>query len=374
MIVKNNGDRIGVAVLGATGSIGSSTASVLAAHPERFRTVALAAHSSRDSLQETARRLNAENYALTSETGNGILTEYATHPDVDIVLCAMTGVVGIEPVLAALAAGKRVALASKEVLVMAGDIVMKAAAESTGELIPVDSEHSAVFQCLTGRRRDEIKKITITASGGPFLRWSAEKIARATPAEALAHPTWSMGRKITIDSASLMNKALELIEAHHLFGVGADKLGVLVSPKSAAHGLVELTDGTFMICCSATDMRLAIQYAMSYPERLEAPAAPLDLAKIGSIDFEEPDESRFPSLVFAREAMSRGGAVPAMLNGANDVAVARFLAGEIPFTAIWQSVEKTLENCGDPSADTLEELQAADQWSREYSAALKFTK
>ena len=362
----------GVALLGATGSIGRSAASVLAAHPGMFRAVVLAAHRSGDALAAAAARLRPEVTLLTAETGDEALVEAVLREDVDIVLCAMTGVVGVAPVIAALRAGKRVALASKEVLVMAGDIVMREAANSPGELIPVDSEHSALWQCLAGRSCREVSKLVITASGGPFRTWSADRIAAATPADALAHPTWSMGPKITVDSASLMNKALELIEAHHLFQVPERKLGVLVNPQSAVHAMIELADGTFMLCCSAPDMRLAIQYAMSYPERLAPPTPPCDFAELGHLDFEEPDAARFPSLGFAREALRRGGAVPAVLNGANDVAVARFLAGEIPFPAIWKSVEAALDACGTLPASTLEELRDADAWAREFARGLAF--
>ena len=362
----------GVAVLGATGSIGRSAASVLAAHPERFRTVALAAHRSGDALAAVAAKLHTAVTLLTSESGDDALVELVLRDDVDIVLCAMTGIVGVAPVIAALRAGKRVALASKEVLVMAGDIVMREARNSPGELIPVDSEHSALFQCLAGRPADEVTKLVITASGGPFRTWSKERIATATPEEALAHPTWNMGRKITVDSASLMNKALELIEAHHLFQVPESKLDVLINPESAIHAMIELADGTFLLCCSVPDMRLAIQYALSYPERLAPPTPPCDLAAIGTLTFEKPDPARFPSLDFAREAMRRGGAVPAVLNGANDVAVDRFLHGEIPFPAIWKTVEAALAACGTPAGATLEELRQADAWAREFARRLRF--
>ena len=376
-----------VVVLGATGSIGTSAAAELADFHDRFNVVAIAsgnrvaelaalAHRFRPRLAVIADRAKAHELeaALPPETraaaGPDALIEAATLPEADIVLCAIVGIAGVEPVIAALRAGKRVALASKEVLVMAGDLVMDEARKSPGGgIVPVDSEHSGVFQCLAGRKSEEISRIWLTASGGPFRTWSSEKIARATAADALRHPTWSMGRKVTIDSASLMNKALELIEAHHLFGVGPEKLGVIVNPQSMVHALAELCDGTFIAQVSAPDMRLAIRYALSWPERLGGgTAARLDLASLRNLDFEMPDESRFPSLGFAREAMKQGGTMPAIMNAANDVAVDRFCSSDIAFPDIWKIVAAALEHFHAEPVRDLPQLAEADRAARAFAA------
>ncbi len=370
-----------VAVLGATGSIGRSAAAVIAASPERFRLYAAAARDNVAGLRSQVEALHPEVVVLTDvqaarraggempstvemRAGEAALEEIATLPEVDTVLCAVVGIAGVRAVISALRAGKRVALASKEVLVMAGDIVMAA---GPGEVIPVDSEHSGVFQCLSGRRPEEISRVILTASGGPFRDWPAERIARATPADAVNHPVWSMGIKVSIDSASLMNKALELIEARYLFHLTPEQIAAVIHPQSVVHALAELCDGSVMAQLSRPDMKLAIQYALSYPERLPLrPAGTLDLASLGRLDFQVPDEARFPSLALAREAMRRGGAAPAVLNAANDAAVELFKAGKITFNRIWDLVERALNRCGNFDDGTLESRFAADAEARKF--------
>lgn len=370
-----------VAVLGATGSIGRSAAAVIAAQPERFRLYAVAAHRSADELLRQCAELRPAVAALTDETaardaakrlpagvrmlsGDDSLVEIATLPEVDTVLCAVTGVAGVRAVIAALKAGKRVALASKEVLVTAGDIVT---AIPTGELVPVDSEHSGVFQCLAGRKKSEISRITITASGGPFRNWSKERIAAADISDALKHPVWNMGKKISVDSATLMNKALELIEARHLFGVPPERLAAVIHPQAVVHALVELCDGSVIAQLANPDMKLAIQYALSFPERLASrPAGTLDLAQLGKLEFSAPDEERFPALALGRAAMERGGAAPAVLNAANEAAVERFASGEIRLPEIWELAAEALEHCVNYDDGTLESRFAADAAARRY--------
>jgi len=370
-----------IALLGATGSIGRSAAAVVAANPGRFRLVAAAAHRSAPELLALGAKFGCRTFALTDEraardaardlppgarmlAGEAALTDLALLPEVDTVLCAVTGVAGLPAVFAALRAGKRVALASKEVLVAAGDLVNRI---TTGELLPVDSEHSGVFQCLAGRPASEVARVVLTASGGPFRTWSAERIARAKCSDAVKHPVWSMGVKISIDSATLMNKALELIEARHLFRLRPEQVAALIHPQSMVHALVELCDGSAIAQLANPDMKLAIQYALSYPERRpELPAGRLDLARVGKLEFEAPDEARFPALTLGREAMFRGGAAPAVLNAANETAVEAFIRDEIAFPRIWELVGAALERCGNFDDGTLESRRAADTEARRY--------
>ncbi|MBR2345721.1 MAG: 1-deoxy-D-xylulose-5-phosphate reductoisomerase [Lentisphaeria bacterium] len=384
MKVKN------VVVLGASGSIGRSTADVLKVNRDRFAVFALAAKNNIEELALQTRELAPqqvitaapEKFAALREMlppgvacgcGMDAMIAAAEHPDVDIVLCAIVGTEGILPVLAALRAGKTVALASKEVLVLAGELVMKAAAESPGgKIIPVDSEHSGVFQCISNRRSDEIAKIWLTASGGPFRTWDAKRIENASLKDALAHPTWNMGRKITIDSASMMNKALELIEAKHLFGVGADQLDVIINPQSIIHALAELTDGSMIAQMSVPDMRLAIGYALTYPERPERPGSHLNLADVAKLELFAPDKEKFPSLRFADEALRAGGTMPAVMNAANEVAVERFCAGEIGFGGIWRIVEKVMSKSVVEPQQSLEQVFAADAEARIRAREVKF--
>ncbi len=372
-----------VAVLGATGSIGSSAALELAFHRDKFRTVAVAANKSIAKLAETAKLLGADTAitgdvsledelrkelsgsGIAAKSGEAALIETAEREDVDIVLCAIIGVAGIRPVISALRCGKTVALASKEVLCLAGELVMREAAKSPGgRIVPVDSEHSGVFQCLAGRDPKEISKLWLTASGGPFRTWKKEDIARATCSDALKHPTWSMGRKITIDSATMMNKALEVIEASYLFGVPQEKIGAVINPTSIVHAFIELTDGTVISQMSTPDMRLAIRYALSYPERLGGEVPRLDLGKIGKIEFEDIDDEKFPSIKLARTALAMGGTAPCVLNAANDVAVERFINGEITVPDIWKIITIVLESHTVEHPDTLERILEIDAEAR----------
>ncbi|MBQ9502170.1 MAG: 1-deoxy-D-xylulose-5-phosphate reductoisomerase [Lentisphaeria bacterium] len=374
-----------VVVLGATGSIGRNAALELEAYPEKFEVVGLAARGSVDELvrqagifhprsvvatdgaryEELASKLPPGSRALAGEEA---LTELVTSPDVDIVLCAIIGTAGIVPVLKALACGKRVALASKEVLCMAGELVMKAAKGTPGaELLPIDSEHSGVFQCLAGRRPEEVARLWLTASGGPFRTWSAEAIARATVEDALRHPTWNMGAKITIDSASLMNKALELVEARYLFGVEGDRLGAVIEPHSIVHALVELTDGGCIAQLAVPDMRLPIRYALSFPERLAGKPERFDFSRLNRVDFIPVDESKFPSLGFARQAIACGGTLPAVMNAANEVAVERFMRREVRFSDIWKIVGKTMARHTAEPQESLEQIREADLEARRFA-------
>ena len=370
-----------MALLGATGSIGRSAAAVISAHPDRFRLFAAAAHRNIAELMRLARESQAEVLALTDKSaaheaarelrpgvemlsGEDALCELAVRPEVDIVLCAVLGTAGVRAVIAALRAGKRVALASKEVLVLAGDIVTSI---PTGELIPVDSEHSGVFQCLAGRDPAEVALVTLTASGGPFLNWDRGQLAEAKWTDAVKHPVWEMGDKISVDSATMMNKALELIEARHLFRLPPERLEAVIHPQSIVHALVELRDGSTIAQLSNPDMKLPIQYALSFPERLaDAPAGRLDLVRSGKLEFLPPDETRFPALRLAREAMLRGGAFPAVLNAANETAVELFREERIGFTHICGLVEAALERRGSGDDGTLESRFAADLETRRF--------
>jgi len=374
-----------VVVLGATGSIGRNAALELEAYPEKFEVVGLAARGSVDELVRQARIFHPHTVVATDEArceelaaklpagcralaGEEALTELAASPEVDIVLCAIIGTAGIVPVLKALECGKRVALASKEVLCMAGELVMKAAKETPGaELLPIDSEHSGVFQCLAGRRPEEVARLWLTASGGPFRTWSAEAIARATVEDALRHPTWNMGAKITIDSASLMNKALELVEARYLFGVDGGRLGAVIEPHSVVHALVELADGGCIAQLAVPDMRLPIRYALSFPERLPGNPERFDFARLNRVDFIPVDEKKFPSLGFARRAIACGGTLPAVMNAANEVAVERFMRREVKFSDIWKIVEKTMERHTAEPQESLEQIREADLEARRFA-------
>ena len=375
-------ERKRVALLGATGSIGQNSCAILAAHPERFETVAVAARSSLDALAEAAVKLGAK-IALTTNSGaegelasklpssiraaSGMdeLLDIVTSSEVDIVVCAIIGTAGIRPVLAAIEAGKTIALASKEVMVAAGDLVNAALkAHPQARLLPVDSEHSGVFQALAGRRTDEVDTIWLTASGGPFRNWSAEKIATATVDEALAHPTWNMGRKITIDSASMMNKALELVEAKYLFAKYNAKLDVLVHPQSAIHALIELTDGSLVAQCGYPDMKLPIAYALSYPERMLFPGKRLSLAELKTMEFFAPDRKKFPAFDFADAALAQGGTLPCAMNAANEIAVERFCRNEINFGSIYRIIEQVMNKWHNEEQISLEQLQTADSEAR----------
>ncbi|MEO6435296.1 MAG: 1-deoxy-D-xylulose-5-phosphate reductoisomerase, partial [Tepidisphaeraceae bacterium] len=375
-----------IAIIGSTGSIGTSALSVIDAHPDRLRVVGLAAARSVDALAAQIARYrpavvaigDAAHVDALARVSSGTrvvggprgLIEVATHPDVDIVLCASSGTSALEAVLAAIEAGKTIALANKEVLVMAGELVTAAARARGVALLPVDSEHNAIHQCLHGRHAAEVRKLVLTASGGPFRTWSADRLATATPEDALRHPTWQMGRKITIDSATLMNKGLEVIEAHWLFDVPADRIEVVVHPQSIVHSIVELTDGSTIAQLGVTDMRLPIQYAFSYPERWGALLPPLDLTRCAALEFHAPDTGRFPCLRLAYQALTAGGTMPVVLNAANEVAVDAFLGGRLPFPAIAQIIERTLSAHDVQRTDSLAGVRDADRWAREYSRAL----
>ena len=384
-----------IAILGSTGSIGQSALAVIEAHPGRLRVVGLAAGANTARLVEQAVRFRPQALAMATEAalvearaalaardgvdvrvfgaGRDGLVAVATHPDVDIVLCASSGTAALEAVLAAIEAGKAIALANKEVLVMAGHLVMAAARRRGVPILPVDSEHNAIHQCLHGRRAEEVRRLILTASGGPFRGLSALALGRVSAEDALQHPTWRMGPKITIDSATLMNKGLEVIEAHWLFGVPADRIDVLVHPQSIVHSLVELRDGSVIAQLAVTDMRLPIQYAFSYPDRWEGALPALDLAHLGRLDFEHPDVDRFPCLGLAFRALRAEGALPAVLNAANEVAVEAFLEDRLPFGAIPGVIERTMEACeaqGGLPAGTLDEVRDADGWARGYARSL----
>jgi 1-deoxy-D-xylulose-5-phosphate reductoisomerase len=374
-----------LAILGSTGSIGQSALDVVRAHPTRLSVVALAGGENADRLADqieehrpsvvamrtgaAASRLRVRcGTAVRIETGESGLLAVATHPDADIVICASSGTAALDAVLAAIAAGKTIALANKEVLVMAGELVMAAARRHGVAILPVDSEHNAIHQCLHGRRADDVRRLILTASGGPFRGWTQEALERVDPERALQHPTWQMGRKITIDSATLMNKGLEVIEARWLFDVDADRIDVLVHPQSIVHSMVELNDGSVIAQLGITDMRLPIQYACSYPERWDAALPSLDLARAGRLEFSEPDREGFPCLGLAYRALRTGGTMPTVLNAANEVAVAAFLQGQLGFTAIAQIIAHTMDEHERETLTSLETIRHADAWARARAA------
>jgi len=376
-----------IAILGSTGSIGQSALAVVDAHPDQLQVVGLAAGENADLLAEQIARYQPRLVALASGgaidrlrqigvaagiagTGRDGLVAVASHPDVDIVLCASSGTDGLEAVLAAIAHRKTIALANKEVLVMAGGLVTDAARRYGVSLLPVDSEHNAVHQCLHGRQRSEIRRLILTASGGPFRGRSASELTGVTAADALRHPTWRMGRKITIDSATLMNKGLEVIEAHWLFGVRGDQIDVLVHPQSVVHSLVELTDGSVIAQLGVTDMRLPIQYAFSYPDRWGAPLPSLDLARAGPLDFSVPDRVAFPCIGLAYRALAATRSLPVVLNAANEVAVGLFLEGRIGFGTIPGLIEQAMDAHVPAEVTTLAAVRAVDQWARDYALEL----
>jgi 1-deoxy-D-xylulose-5-phosphate reductoisomerase len=373
---------VGVAVLGSTGSIGTSALRVLERQRERFRVVALTAYDSADLLIEQGRQTGARMVGLVNleggksvaavarglelRTGPEALVEAATHPEVGIVINAVVGAAGLEATLAALRAGKRVALANKETLVMAGELVLEAAREGGGEIVPVDSEHSAVLQCIAGSARQEVRRLIITASGGPFRDWPLEKLAGATVDDALKHPTWRMGPKITVDSATLANKALEVIEAHFLFGLDYDAIEVVVHPQSIVHALTEFVDGSVLAQIGFPSMELPILYALSYPERVPDNGSPrFDPVAAGPLTFEPLRRDAFPAFELGVEAGRQGGTAPAVFNAANEVAVKAFLEGRIPFGGIARTIERVLAAYRPVPAGDLEAVLAADRWARE---------
>ena len=370
------GTPAGVAILGSTGSIGTSALRVLARQRDRFVPVALTANGNVAGLAEQVETWRPSFVGLVQShadapdgwaVGADCLVAAATHPDAHIVINAVVGAAGLPATLAALRMGKRVALANKETLVVAGAIVMETARAHGGELVPVDSEHSAILQCLAGRQPHEVRRLVLTASGGPFRTWPAERIAAATVSDALKHPTWQMGSKITIDSATLANKALEVIEAHHLFGVPYDRIDVVVHPQSIIHSFVEFVDGSVLAQMGVPSMELPILYALTYPERVPDSGVPsFDPVALGSLSFETVRYADFPMLQLGIDAGRRGGAAPAVFNAANEVAVAHFLAGRLSFSGIAECVSAALhEFAGAPGA-SLDELLRADAAARDH--------
>ena len=367
-----------IALLGSTGSIGTQALDVAARHADRFQIIALTANTNAEKLFAQARQFHPRMCGLVREPesipddlkhidwvfGPECLKAAATLPEADDVLVSVVGFAGLPAVMDALGAGKRVLLANKEALVAGGALVTEAARKAGKPLLPVDSEHSAIFQCLRARDTNAPSRILLTASGGPFRTWRAEEIENATVEQALRHPNWSMGRKITIDSASMMNKALEIIEARWLFDMPPEKIDVLIHPQSIVHSMIEFADGGVLAQLGVPDMRLPILYAMAFPDRLETGAKPLDLARVGSLTFEAPDRAKFPGMFLAYDALRAGGAACAMLNAANEVAVGAFLSGRIPFGRIWQLNRDTLEAAGDQPADSVEAVFAADALAR----------
>jgi 1-deoxy-D-xylulose-5-phosphate reductoisomerase len=376
-----------ISILGSTGSIGQSALAVVDAHPDRLQIVGLAAGENVDLFAEQIAKYRPCIAAMASAdavdrltqtgaargvaiggTGRDGLVAVASHADADIVLCASSGTEALEAVMAAIEHGKTIALANKEVLVMAGALVTSAAARNGVAILPVDSEHNAIHQCLHGCARGDVRRLILTASGGPFRGRSAAELADVSADAALKHPTWRMGRKITIDSATLMNKGLEVIEAHWLFGVRANQIEVVIHPQSVIHSMVELTDGSILAQLGVTDMRLPIQYAFSYPERWNAPLPPLDLARAARLDFEVPDTDAFPCLRLAYRALEAERSLPVVLNAANEVAVARFLDGRIAFTAIPDVIERTMAAHQPAEVHTLATVRAVDRWARSHAA------
>ena len=378
---------INLCVLGATGSVGASTLDVVARHPGRYRLFALTAHNAADALLELC-RTHGPRYAVLSGMaedrdlrdrfsrekvellfGAKALEQVASAAECQVVMAAIVGAAGLASTFAAVRAGKRVLLANKEPLVMAGALLIEAARRSGAELLPIDSEHNAVFQCLAGNAREAVRRILLTASGGPFRTAPLESLHKVTPAQACAHPNWSMGRKISVDSATMMNKGLEVIEARWLFDLPAERIEVLVHPQSIVHSLVEYVDGSVIAQLSNPDMRVPIAHALGYPQRIDSGARRLDLAALKSLSFEAPDESRFPCLRLAYSALRAAGSAATVLNAANEVAVDAFLAGRLPFTAIARVVEATLDAVSAEAGDGLGAVLEADAQGRRAAAA-----
>lgn len=375
-----------VSVLGSTGSIGQSTLSVVASMPDAFQIGALAAGRDVDRLADQVVRFGPQFVSVANESdivrlrerlvsagigkmpqiawGDEGLVQAACHDGIDIVVSGTVGAVGFVPTYKALSLGRRVCLANKETLVMAGELMTAVARNSGAELLPVDSEHNALHQCMRGESKDEVKRLILTASGGPFRQSTLQEISNATVNQALAHPTWNMGSKITIDSASLMNKGLEVIEAGWLFGFAADKISVAVHPQSIVHSMIEMVDGSIIAQMGITDMRLMIQYALTYPERLPTELPSLGLDKLAKLEFFEPDLERFPCLGLAFAAMREGGTMPAAMSAANEIAVSNFLDGRIGFMEIPNTIHKVMERHRTMSASSIEAILEADKWAR----------
>jgi 1-deoxy-D-xylulose-5-phosphate reductoisomerase len=370
-----------IILLGSTGSIGASAIKVATTMPDRMEIVGMAAHRSAQKLAEAANRFKPEALCLVDPasldelraaltyhpeifTGEEGLVELSTLPGADMVLVAIVGTAGLRPALAAIDSGKDLAIASKEILVMAGEIVMSHARNKNVSILPVDSEHNAIFQCLEAKRNEEIQNLILTASGGPFRQWPAAQLKNVTKSDALRHPTWKMGQKITIDSATLFNKGLEMIEARWLFNVPMSRVQVIVHPQSIVHSMVEFVDGSILAQLSHSDMCFPIQYAVTWPDRAPTSLRPLRLAEIGKLEFEEPRYDDFPALNLAREAGEAGGVLPAILNAANEVAVQAFLDDRIPFTAIWGLVQNAMKKYSNLARPSLDDILQADKEAR----------
>jgi len=387
-----------IAVLGSTGSIGTQTLDVARRHPDKLKVVALAAGTRVRETLDQAVEFGVRHVAFgstdvaTDDVPAGIDVDYGAEAvaalvrlqEVDVVVNALVGAAGLKASYETLAAGKVLALANKESLVVGGDLIMPLAARvdeqrraagmapkvgPAGALMPIDSEHGAIYQCLIGERHAEVARLWVTASGGPFRGKTRDQLRDITPAQALAHPTWNMGAKISIDSSTLMNKGLEVIEAHHLFDMDYDRISVVVQPQSAIHSMVEFADGSVKAHLGTTDMRIPIQYALSYPDRWDAPVAPLDFTALGSLQFEAPDTETFRCLALAREAGTVGGTLPCVMNAANEVAVAAFLAGEGSYLGIAECVEKTMEAHAVQAVESIAQLQEIDAWARAFARA-----
>jgi 1-deoxy-D-xylulose-5-phosphate reductoisomerase len=374
--------RRSISILGATGSVGTSTLDLVERSPDLFEVVALTAAKNVGALADAALRTRARLAVIDDETllpeleqrlagsdcrvatGRNALSEAAAG-EAEWVMAAIVGCAGLEPVMAAVEAGRTVALANKEALVTAGALMTDAAHRSGAKILPVDSEHNAIFQCLAGASMDDVARLVLTASGGPFRSRSRDEMAAMSPAEAVAHPNWSMGAKISVDSATLMNKGLELIEAHHLFGLPPSRIDIVVHPQSVIHSMVEYIDGSVLAQLGSPDMRIPIAHALAYPRRIATPAERLDLVRMGRLDFEAPDPERFPALRLARQALAEGGALPIVLNAANEIAVAAFLAGSLRFLDIARIVEEAMARTSAPAPRSIADVVDIDARTRE---------
>lgn len=376
-----------IAILGSTGSIGGNAIKIVSHLDDRIEVFGVAAGGNVERLSAQCAELNCSMAVVGDESrfdelrrlapatcrvaaGTEGMIELAISPEVDVVLCAVVGTAGLLPVLAAARAGKTIALASKEVLVMAGELVMKEAEANGATILPVDSEHSAIFQCLGGRAPESLSRLLLTASGGPFRGFDRQRLLEVDWRAAMAHPTWAMGPKVTIDSATLMNKALEIVEARWLFDVPGDNISVVIHPQSIIHSMVEFVDGTVLAQMSAPDMRFPIQYALTHPEKLAGALPPLNFARLAGLTFEEPDRKNFPSLDFAHEALNAGDTMPAVMNAANEVAVELFRRGETTIPGIWNIIEKTMSCHNTLESPALEDIIHIDAWARGKAAEM----
>jgi len=376
-----------IAILGATGSIGTSTLDLIERSPDRFEVTTVTAATNVEALANIVRRTGAKLAVVADESRYTDLTELlvgtncraaagadalieAAAAEAGLVIAAIVGCAGLKPVMGAVEAGRTIALANKEALITAGALMTDAARASGATLLPIDSEHNAIFQCLAGSRSTDVSRLVLTASGGPFRSASAETIRSATPAQAVAHPNWSMGAKISVDSATMMNKGLELIEAHYLFGLPSERIDILVHPQSVVHSMVEFIDGSVLAQLGSADMRIPIAYALAWPERMATPAEKLDLAAIARLDFEAPDLDRFPALRLARDALEAGGAAPVILNAANEVAVAGFLVGRLGFSDITHVVHEALMGNDYGAPRSISDVLEIDRVTRERAEAM----